>query len=92
MKKFLLSAAMVVFAVPALAADLPARTYTKAPAYTAPEAVYSWTGFYVGGNVGGAFNGDNSLFGNNGRFMGGIQGGADYQFARNWVIGVEASV
>ncbi|MDB5546720.1 MAG: OmpA-like transrane region [Tardiphaga sp.] len=90
MKKFLLSTAMVVFAVPAFAADLPARTYSKAPAYTAPEAVYNWTGFYVGGHVGGAFNGDNALFGSNGRFMGGIQGGADYQFARNWVVGIEA--
>jgi outer membrane immunogenic protein len=35
----------------AWAADLPARTYTKAPAVVAP--VYSWTGFYIGGNVGG---------------------------------------
>jgi outer membrane immunogenic protein len=46
MKKLLLStAAIIVFAAPALAADLPARPYTKAPAYTAPEAVYNWTGF-----------------------------------------------
>jgi outer membrane immunogenic protein len=90
MKTFFLSAALVALAVPAVAADLPARTYTKAPAYTAPEAVYNWTGFYVGGHVGGAFNGDNALFGNNGRFMGGVQGGADYQFARNWVVGLEA--
>ena len=34
----------------ATAADLPARTYTKAPAAIA--AVYDWTGFYVGANVG----------------------------------------
>jgi len=32
--------------VPALSADLPARTYTKAPAYAAP--LYNWTGFYIG--------------------------------------------
>jgi len=31
-----------------------------------------------------------SLEGSGGRFMGGVQGGADYQFATNWVIGVEA--
>jgi outer membrane immunogenic protein len=37
---------------PALAADLPARTYTKAPAMVAP--VYDWSGFYIGLNGGGA--------------------------------------
>ena len=60
---------------------MPARTYTKAPVYTAPEAVYNWTGFYIGGNIGGAFAGNNSLEGSGGRFMGGVQGGFDYQFA-----------
>lgn len=91
MKKLLLgAAAIIVFSAPALAADLPARTYTKAPAYTAPEAVYNWTGFYIGGHVGGAFAGDNSLQGSDGRFLGGVQGGFDYQFATNWVIGAEA--
>lgn len=40
-------------AVGAFAADLPpAPVYTKAPPVAAP---YSWTGFYVGGNVGGAW-------------------------------------
>src|SRR5580698_104522 len=91
MKELLLgTAAMIAFAAPALAADLPARTYTKAPAYTPPETIYNWTGFYVGGHVGGAFAGDNSLQGNDVRFMGGVQGGFDYQFAPNWVIGAEA--
>jgi outer membrane immunogenic protein len=91
MKKLLLgTAALIAFAAPALAADLPARTYTKAPVYTPPEAVYNWTGFYIGGNIGGAFAGSNSLEGSGGRFMGGVQGGADYQFSTNWVIGVEA--
>src|ERR1700742_4651016 len=91
MKKLLLAtAAMIAFAAPALAADLPARTYTKAPVYTPPEAVYNWTGFYIGGNIGGAFAGNNSLEGSGGRVMGGVQGGVDYQFATNWVIGAEA--
>ena len=92
MKKFLLGTVALVAlgaTVPALAADLPARTYTKAPpAYAAP--IYNWTGFYIGGHLGGAFAGDNSLTGNSGRFLGGVQGGADYQFAPSWVIGVEA--
>jgi len=91
MKKLLLGAAAgFVFAAPAFAADIPARTYTKAPVYTVPQAVYNWTGFYIGGHVGGAFPGDNSLEGSNGRFLGGVQGGFDYQFASNWVIGAEA--
>src|SRR5258707_2762381 len=96
MKKFLLATVALVAlgaAVPALAADLGARTYTKAPAYAAP--IYNWTGFYIGGHIGCAFNGDNNFGGlangsNDGRFLGGVQGGADYQFAPNWVLGVEA--
>jgi outer membrane immunogenic protein len=52
MKKNLLGAVALfaIGAAPALAADLPARTYTKAPAATA--AVYDWSGFYVGANGG----------------------------------------
>jgi len=40
----------------ASAADLPARTYTKAPAMVAP--VYDWSGFYIGINGGGASSHD----------------------------------
>jgi outer membrane immunogenic protein len=91
MKRLLLgAAALIAFAAPAFAADMGARPYTKAPAYTAPQVVYNWTGFYVGGHVGGAFAGNNSLLGSDGRFMGGVQGGFDYQFASNWVVGAEA--
>ena len=39
----------LAFAGAAFAADLPARTYTKAPMMS---PVFSWTGFYVGGHVG----------------------------------------
>jgi outer membrane immunogenic protein len=91
MKKLLLSAAAcIAFAAPAFAADIPARTYTKAPVYTAPQVVYNWTGFYIGGHIGGAFPGSSSLENSDGRFLGGAQGGFDYQFAPNWVIGAEA--
>jgi outer membrane immunogenic protein len=57
MKKILFGAAALVAigAAPALAADLPARTYTTVPV---PEAVYNWTGFYVGLNAGGAWGRD----------------------------------
>ncbi len=91
MKKLLLGGAVcVALAGPATAADMPARTYTKAPVHTAPQAVYDWTGFYIGGHLGGAFAANNSLEGSGGRFMGGVQGGFDYQFATNWVVGAEA--
>jgi outer membrane immunogenic protein len=91
MKKLLLSAvALTAFAAPAFAADMPARTYAKAPAYSPPAVIYNWTGFYIGGHLGGAFAGDNSFVGSDARFMGGVQGGFDYQFAPNFVMGVEA--
>ena len=91
MKKLMFSAAVLVaFAGAAQAADMPPQTYTKAPVYTAPAVIYNWTGFYVGGHIGGAFAGDNGLQGNDARFMGGVQGGFDYQFAPNWVAGIEA--
>jgi outer membrane immunogenic protein len=96
MKKILLGTVALVAlgAAPALAADRGARTYTKAPAY-APAPIYNWTGFYVGGHVGGAFVADDSIAAgltasNNGQFIGGLQGGYDYQFAPNWVLGIEA--
>jgi len=56
-KTFLLVTASIVAlgaAVPAFAADLPARVYTKAPA--AMLAVYDWSGFYVGINGGGGWS------------------------------------
>jgi outer membrane immunogenic protein len=91
MKKIVLgSALLAALAGPALAADMPPRPYAKAPAYTAPAIVYNWTGFYIGGHVGGAFAGDNGLQSNDARFLGGVQAGADYQFAPNWVLGAEA--
>src|SRR5579871_2214311 len=98
MKKFLLATvalASMAAAAPALAADLGYRApyYQKAPAYAAP--IYNWTGFYIGGHLGGAFSSDNNFSGlstgnnSNGRFMGGLQGGYDYQFSPNFVAGIE---
>jgi hypothetical protein len=97
MKKFLLAtvalAALGATAAPAFGADMGARPYyNKAPAYAAP--LYNWTGFYIGGHVGGAFSGSNNFNGlvlsdYSARLMGGFQAGADYQFAPNWVVGAE---
>ena len=85
----------------ASAADLAAR-YTKAPVYSAPPV--SWTGCYIGGNIGAGwdrFHAGEIAFagvptplvdfgGNNGSsLIGGGQIGCDYQFAGNWVIGIQ---
>jgi outer membrane immunogenic protein len=101
MKKFLLGTVALVAlgTASAVAADLPARTYTKAPVYAAP--VYNWTGFYAGVHIGAAFGGDNgftttdpTLVGSNrdAAFLGGGQIGADYQFAPNWLVGIEGQI
>jgi outer membrane immunogenic protein len=54
MKSFVLAgAALAVIAVPAIAADMtPARMYTKAPM---PTPAFTWTGFYLGANIGGGW-------------------------------------
>jgi outer membrane immunogenic protein len=84
------------FATAASAADLPARTYTKAPPI-AP--VYNWGGFYLGLNGGGASS-ENCWTGGiptptgigchdaTGGLVGG-QIGYRWQ-ATNWVFGLEA--
>lgn len=96
MKKFLLGTVALVAlgTASAVAADLPARTYTKAPVYAAP--VYNWTGIYVGAHIGAGFRDNNGPavagFANGGEdsfFLGGGQIGADYQFSPNWLIGIE---
>ena len=52
MKKLVLAlTAVAAFTGSALAADLPARTYTKAP--DDAEPVTNWTGFYIFGGAGG---------------------------------------
>jgi outer membrane immunogenic protein len=99
MKKLLMGsiAALALFSSgAAMAADMrPAPVYTKAP-MMAPA--FSWSGFYIGGNIGGAWaHGDvtDRLFGlnfsngnNNGVFIGGGQVGFNYQFS-NFVLGAE---
>ncbi len=90
MKRLLLAAAgLFALLAPAAAADvrMPA---TKAPVPAPIAQVYNWTGFYIGGHVGGAFAGNNTFSsGSDGRFLGGGQLGLDYQFAPNWVAGIE---
>ena len=93
---FALAAGTIACVVSAQAADLPARM----PAAVAPIAyappVYNWTGFYIGGNIGGGFANSSwsdpfglgtNNFNKNG-FIGGGQIGYNAQY--NWlVVGVE---
>jgi outer membrane immunogenic protein len=92
---------IIAAASPTFAADL-ARPAPYAP-YAPPAAVYapvfSWTGFYVGGNAGWgwtkgdgdiAFGGPSGSFSGDGNgFLGGAQIGYNWQ-AGNWVYGLEA--
>ena len=95
--KRILGAVMLTTALtaPGLAADLGARTYTKAPV-VAP--VSNWSGLYVGGNLGYGWGDGNTdfsflpspqLFGLNNTTLRarstGVTGGA--QFGYNWQIG-----
>ena len=99
MKKILLALvtlAALGAAAPALGADLGARPYyNKAPpAYAAPLYNWNWTGFYLGGHVGGAFAGSDNFNGlvlsnYSAGVLGGLQAGADWQFAPSWVVGLE---
>jgi outer membrane immunogenic protein len=91
----LAAVAVIGFASIASAADLPVKAPPMAPV-AAP--VYSWTGCYVGGNLGGAWKGWRSAETDNGfvevdktasGFVGGGQIGCDYQFAPQWVVGVQ---
>ena len=80
MKKTLLTAVSLVAlgSASALAADLPARTYTKAPAVAAAP---SWTGFYVGAM--GGYGKENTSA--TGALDGGFAGGT---LGYNWQAGM----
>ena len=54
-KTVFLAAMIVLTATGGFAADLPAKTYTKAPVAPKP---FSWTGCFAGVNAGGAFSDD----------------------------------
>jgi outer membrane immunogenic protein len=97
--KYVLSATLgllvLAAALPAAAADLPPQLPVYAPPIPVPY--YSWTGFYIGGNVGGAWaNGSvtDNLTGaswstNRAGAIGGAQAGANLQMG-NFVLGLES--
>ena len=85
----------VMTVVPAVAADLAVKA---PPVYAPPPPPFSWTGFYIGGNLGGGwadFNVTDNLtgatFNSNTRsaFIGGGQVGYNFQVAPYVVLGVE---
>ena len=78
----------------AMAADLPrAMPPTRAPAFV--PAFYSWNGFYLGINGGGAFGrSDWSAFGGDTNVSGGLIGvtaGYNWQSGQ-WVFGLEGDI
>ncbi len=93
-----LLASTALFAGAASAADLP----MKSAPYVAPAPATSWTGFYIGGNVGGAsttvhYKDYGDTFDNQGLnpdrkigFIGGVHGGINFQH-NSFVYGVEAA-
>jgi outer membrane immunogenic protein len=103
MRKLLFSTvALAALAGPAFAADLPSRK--EAPVYVAPVPVFSWTGFYVGADIGASFSATsaNPAFTytgnyipwtgqsfNSSGFMGGGYVGYNYQLNQNFVLGLE---
>jgi outer membrane immunogenic protein len=103
MKKALgLVGASLLLAGQGFAADLA----VKAPVYKAPVVpAFSWTGCYIGADVGGAWSRQNTSINpvnvNQGVVSGDISGssaiggpylGCNYQFAGGWVLGAEGDV
>jgi outer membrane immunogenic protein len=92
-----LASLALLAATPVLAADMAARAHAPAPVPVGDPPV-NWTGFYLGGNAGGAWatTSDNNAFfaASTGDFhisgaVGGAQVGYNYQIAR-WVLGIES--
>jgi outer membrane immunogenic protein len=89
MKRIVASALLaMVCAGAASAADLPHPFYYTA---TAPLSAYSWTGLYLGGNVGYAWGTTSNNPTRPSGFAGGLQGGYNWQ-AGQFVLGGEADI
>lgn len=88
------AAGALLFAGPALAADLNAEPIPEAPIATPMSSAFDWTGAYVGADVGYGFaqRSENGLKSNGKGFSGGAFGGYNYQIDPHWVIGGEADI
>jgi outer membrane immunogenic protein len=90
------------------APSAPLTAYDAMASVPGPSSLYSWTGFYVGGNVGYGFGNDliaQTAFEASGTFtsepnghlapkgvVGGVQLGYNWQGGRNWLVGFEADL
>jgi outer membrane immunogenic protein len=98
-----LASVICVVSAPAFSADLPRMPVKAAPVMV---PVYSWTGFYIGAHAGYGW-GEHDLFFVNGtppfpaggtnivEFDGAVAGGQvgyNWQFAPNWLIGIEGDI
>jgi outer membrane immunogenic protein len=98
-----LAGVVCLVSAPALSADLPRVPVKAAPAMV---PVYNWTGFYIGAHAGYGW-GEHDIFFVNGtppfpaggtnlvEFDGAVAGGQigyNWQFAPNWVFGVEGDI
>jgi outer membrane immunogenic protein len=99
-KKLVIAASILVAStVGVFAADMAVKARPVAP----PIVTYNWTGCYIGGNVGGGWAKTEQTrvtrlgvvavadYGSSedSNFIGGAQIGCDYQFAGNWVVGMQ---
>ena len=78
------------------------------PALAAPEAapIFNWTGFYIGGHLGGGWSDDSAkaaltgagafdpavIANNASGIVGGGQIGYNWQFTSNWLLGIEGDL
>lgn len=106
MRKLLTTAAFLAFAISSASAADMAPRYKAPPPVVAP--VFTWTGFYAGLHVGGGFSDtnvtainqlvlppaiDTGLLGTDGSgVVGGGQIGYNWQFAPNWLLGIEGDI
>jgi outer membrane immunogenic protein len=92
MKKLVVAgiAAAALYSAPALAADYPVKG--------SPAPMFSWTGFYFGGEAGYGWGRSHHFITSSGGtstpyqidgLTGGVTAGYNWQFNPNWVVGVE---
>lgn len=88
----------VLVSAPTLAADvLPVPAPVVAPNGRAPVTPFYWTGFYGGAHLGWGWSSSEwvrddgvlIIASDGSGFLGGLQGGFNYQLAPNWLVGLE---
>src|SRR5882672_5840131 len=94
MGSFVLRALVLVAAAWTMSAQAADVNYGSRAPYTVnqPLNAYSWAGPYLGGNLGYAWGSvDNNPTKPSG-FVGGVQGGYNWQQASPWVFGIEGDI